>query len=456
MKVLKSMLVISAVALMHLSCQRELFFDGVSSGFLKKDVSGNCLPITANGVFTVDTTLNQFNYVEVQAEITMPGTYDIKSDTVNGYSFSSTGTVTKGINTIRLYASGKPIAAADNNFKVTYGTSTCNFKVSVSNTRFAKFTLDGAPNSCTGVFVNGTYIKDTALTAANKITLLANVTQTGIYSVSASTTDGFQFLGSGIFTSRGIQNITLTGTGTPLKAGVSNVIVTNVVTACDLNITVLTGGDNKAIFSFDGTPGACISPLINGTYYAGIVTAINNSVTMNINVTRLGIYSINTNIANGITFGAAGLFTITGSQTVTLYAAGIPIRPESTAFIPNTGTQSCNYFVDVQPLPPPAIFTLSGAPNACTPVTVNGFYIVSKPLDAANTVIIKTDVSTAGSYTIFTNTVNGITFSASGVFTSTGLQNVTLRGSGIPLAMGTTNLLPRYGLSFCNFSLTVL
>jgi hypothetical protein len=176
---------------------------------------------------------------------------------------------------------------------------------------------------------------------------------------------------------------------------------------------------------------------------------------MKVNVTKTGVYSINTNPANGLTFNAAGLFSFLGPQTVTLYASGTPTKSESTAFIPNTGTQTCNYYVEVKPLPPPAVFTLSGAPNNCAPITINGFYIHSKPLDNANTVVVQVDVITPGAYTLSTNIVNGFGFAASGVFTAAGLQNVILRGSGVPIVQGTTTITPRTGASFCNFSVTV-
>ena len=106
-------------------------------------------------------------------------------------------------------------------------------------------------------------------------------------------------------------------------------------------------------------------------------------------------------------------------------------------------------------MPPPAVFTLSGTPNNCAPVTVNGFYIHLKPLDAANTVVIQVNVTTPGSYALSTNTINGISFTASGVFTAAGLQNIILRGSGVPQVQGTTTITPRIGASLCNFSVTV-
>lgn len=69
---------------------------------------------------------------------------------------------------------------------------------------------------------------------------------------------------------------------------------------------------------------------------------------------------------------------------------------------------------------------------------------VSAPSTA--TITLVANVTTAGTYTIFTNTVNGVTFSASGTFGATGAQTVNLRPSGIPTLAGnylwTTNRTP--------------
>jgi uncharacterized protein (TIGR02145 family) len=69
---------------------------------------------------------------------------------------------------------------------------------------------------------------------------------------------------------------------------------------------------------------------------------------------------------------------------------------------------------------------------------------VSAPTSASITLVA--NVSTVGTYTIFTNTVNGVTFSASGTFGATGAQTISLRPSGIPTLAGnymwTTNRTP--------------
>jgi hypothetical protein len=76
-------------------------------------------------------------------------------------------------------------------------------------------------------------------------------------------------------------------------------------------------------------------------------------------------------------------------------------------------------------------------------------------LDIFNTVTIQVDVVSPGTYTISTNTVNGINFSASGTFTVTGTQNVTLTGTGTPAAVMLTTLTPQAGTSSCTFDVHV-
>ena len=77
------------------ACQKELNFDvvsGESVGTLKSDSLFDCLPSTVTGTYQVDSTLGSGNYIDVQVDVNVAGLYTITSDTVNGYSFSGTGT----------------------------------------------------------------------------------------------------------------------------------------------------------------------------------------------------------------------------------------------------------------------------------------------------------------------------------------------------------------------------
>jgi hypothetical protein len=100
-----------------------------------------------------------------------------------------------------------------------------------------------------------------------------------------------------------------------------------------------------------------------------------------------------------------------------------------------------------------AVYTFADGTGSCTGAIVSGSYTAGTALTAANTVSLRVNVSTPGSYTLTSATVNGVAFSASGTFAGTGLQTIILTGSGIPLAAGDYNYQP--GSSGCTFTITV-
>ncbi|MEP1488563.1 MAG: fibrinogen-like YCDxxxxGGGW domain-containing protein [Algibacter sp.] len=68
----------------------------------------------------------------------------------------------------------------------------------------------------------------------------------------------------------------------------------------------------------------------------------------------------------------------------------------------------------------------------CSSTVVNSTYTVTNPLNSSNTITINVLVNVIETYTISTNTVNGYSFSDSGIFSSIGLNTITLTGSGTP------------------------
>ena len=74
---------------------------------------------------------------------------------------------------------------------------------------------------------------------------------------------------------------------------------------------------------------------------------------------------------------------------------------------------------------------VSETTGECLPKTVNGAYIAGTDLGASNYIEVDVDVTTEGSYTITTDTVNGYYFSGSGEFTNSGVNTVKLFGKGV-------------------------
>jgi hypothetical protein len=98
----------------------------------------------------------------------------------------------------------------------------------------------------------------------------------------------------------------------------------------------------------------------------------------------------------------------------------------------------------------------SGTTGDCLGSVVGGTYQADVSLGDSNHVDVKVDVTTAGSYTISTDTINGFYFSAAGSFTATGENTVRLQGNGKPQTVGTNIFTVTYDSTQCTFSIPTL
>ncbi|MEO6490940.1 MAG: hypothetical protein ABIO04_13440 [Ferruginibacter sp.] len=220
-------------------------------------------------------------------------------------------------------------------------------------------------------------------------------------------------------------------------------------------VSINNGGGSSsgtATFSLEGAPGGiCTNHNVAGTYTIGTPLNASNAVSIDVNVTVVGTYTISTASIDGITFSGTGTFTSIGIQTVLLLGTGTPTSPGTYTFRP--GSTSCTFTIDVIAVPvgPVAVYTLAGAPTACTAPVIAGTFYTGVP-SAGNTITVTANVTTAGSYTISTNTANGITFSGTGNLTIGTAQSITLTASGTPTAANTSDF--TIGTNGCTFQIT--
>ena len=336
---ISSLLILTTVFFM--ACQKEVSFEQGNStasvGSLSVDANGNCLGAVVSGTYFKDTAIKASNYVDVNVQVDTAGTYTISSDTVNGYYFKATGTFTAtGAQSVRLIGGGKPLAIGTNVFRVTYNGTICEFTVTVlsGGGPSAVFTVN-----CTSPVINGIYKAGTMLTASNTVTLNVNVTTIGPWTVSTTpAVNGIIFTGSGTFATTGANTITLTGSGTPVAAATSSFPVTVGTATCNFSITVVPAGGN-ATFTIN-----CTGAVPVGTYVAGIALTAANTITLNVNVTVIGTWSVTTAPAvNNIIFSGSGTFTATGAQTIVLTGSGTPTAAGTHTFTVTGATATCTF-----------------------------------------------------------------------------------------------------------------
>lgn len=217
------------------------------------------------------------------------------------------------------------------------------------------------------------------------------------------------------------------------------------------------GSDGNAVYSLSGSAGICSNAKVQGTYTAGIPLSTSNTVVLQVNVTTPGAYHVTTVLMNGITFAGSGIFAAAGAATITLKGSGTPANAGQFSIPVIAGTSACSFPVTVAPQGggSAAAFTFEGSPGPCANATVQGSYTAGSFLTVADKVTIQVNVTTAGSYTIASAPVNGITFSKSGIFTTTGAQTVELQGTGTPTAAGNHQFPLVSATSSCAFTVGV-
>ena len=211
-----------------------------------------------------------------------------------------------------------------------------------------------------------------------------------------------------------------------------------------------------AVFTLLGAGGTCTGSIVTGKYYMSTPLDATNIIELQVDVTTVGTYSVSTNSGNGIQFSTSGNFTVTGVQTITLTGSGTPSSAGSFNYTTPVG-MGCFFTIDVTTAPIiMADFTLAGAPNVCTNANVKGTYVSGKALTISNYVDVSVNVISVGAYTLSTDTIDGINFSAIGTFTTTGIQTVSLTGSGTPNVPRNLTFTPKAGLSHCTFDVTIV
>jgi hypothetical protein len=198
-----------------------------------------------------------------------------------------------------------------------------------------------ANGTCLGAVISGTYYKDTAINASNYVDVTVQVDTAGSYTITTDTVNGYYFKASGTFTTTGAQTVRLAGGGKPLVTGSDIFTVIYNGTFCDFTVAVTAPAGGSSAFTF-----SCTGATPAGTYVVGTALTASNSITLNVNVTAPGSWSVTTAPAvNGITFSGTGTFTTTGNQTITLAGSGTPAAAGAFTYNATGGTGTCTFQV---------------------------------------------------------------------------------------------------------------
>lgn len=99
--------------------------------------------------------------------------------------------------------------------------------------------------------------------------------------------------------------------------------------------------------------------------------------------------------------------------------------------------------------------SFTGAPDACSNAVTGGAYGVNLPTGTGDTVVLSMNFTNAGTYSISTDTINGLYFSGSGNIAAPGTTSVVLNAHGTPAVTGTYDFTVTFKTSVCGFPVNV-
>ncbi|MBL0307102.1 MAG: hypothetical protein IPQ25_14020 [Chitinophagaceae bacterium] len=202
--------------------------------------------------------------------------------------------------------------------------------------------------------------------------------------------------------------------------------------------------------------GDCLPAAVSGMYKKDTALTINNYIEIQAHFVNAGSYTIYSDTLNGYYFRSEGITADTGLQTIRLAGSGTPVATGVNNFSIRFENSICRVSVAVAggTNNTSAIFTLGLSGNNCTGILPGGSFIAGLSMNNQNTIKADVNVTTVGNYNITTTTANGVSFAASGIFSTPGNQQVTLYATGTPQNAGSFNYTINSGSSQCQFSLT--
>lgn len=299
----------------------------------------------------------------------------------------------------------------------------------------------------------GKYLKDTDL-----LYVQLEVRESGSYHITATPNpaNGYSFSKSGTFNAPGVYTVALEGLGTPLLGNeITGDLLTfsingKVSTTCtntrikvkpsDLNFTIIEP-QNKTV-SWDA--------------YIGVpLNANDNKVSLEVNVTTVGFWRIQTNTVNGMSFSGAGEFTSEGRQTIEVVGQGTPVvstpasSPNVFTFTTNSISNSSPTNAKVSVHVKPVAFELV-CDDVNNAIEIRGNYQEDTRLSQANSILIPVKVLAPGTtsielkgYFVKGTTTTPVSFKANHVnlafnASRNNIQFVTLYPEEVLIPKGTT------------------
>jgi DNA/RNA endonuclease G (NUC1) len=146
------------------------------------------------------------------------------------------------------------------------------------------------------------------------------------------------------------------------------------IVSCKKESPILNDEEPRGVFSVISSGTTCANSTVIGNYGVGVPMDASDKVTIQVNVTNTGTYTVTSATVYGMKFSDSGRFVNTGIQTITLKASGTPGYAGDIFVYFTAGASACSFIIPVSPAIPPPISSdndhmLFGNPGHAATVT---------------------------------------------------------------------------------------
>ncbi len=191
----------------------------------------------------------------------------------------------------------------------------------------------------------GNYMAGRNTNDSNFLTVTVHVSKAGDYAISSDTVNGFSFHASGNFSDTGLFTVKLPAHGIPVNNDTTLFNISYNNSNCLVRVPV-SSPTPEAAFTLLGAPGNCTPVSVTGSFIKNASLGADDIVTISLQVSVAGSYSISTNEVNGYKFFSSGTVN-TGIQPVTLHCIGAPLIAGTDHFTITAGASACSFDINV-------------------------------------------------------------------------------------------------------------
>ena len=318
----------------------------------------SCEDIKIMGDYKVGKSLNDSNYISVTVQVSGPCNLRLEGETMDGFYFQRTGRVlTSGTFTYNIPGYGTP-RKVGSSIEVTVNAYN-NSKLVLTDCKKTVIVTEGAAKFNSIVLKSVDPLTKGQVSAGKQIVIEVDVTTAGTFSFYTESQNGVQYSSTNQQLAIGSQNVILySNGGIPTESGTFDYTISGNGGTNTLVVPVVVSSLDAQVDNY------CSTTKVVGSFIKDVATTTSNYIECTVNFNSAGSWTGSATTSDGdFRFDGNGNISKAGTQTIRLYATGIPKAIDDRIFNININGVECTATVSVL-IPPKNVLLIGDVSSA--------------------------------------------------------------------------------------------